>query len=124
MTKKEILDKLGTIRQSTIKSYQNCGINFRLRYIEGLKPSYRHPAALHGSSLHLLLFWLPGNWNMDIAKMYRKAFNHYEFGDEDTIFNINGNIGGKNGTRGTHIGADATLAEFKTLNGCSTVDKY
>jgi poly(3-hydroxybutyrate) depolymerase len=48
----------------------------------------------------------------------------YEFGDEDTIFNINGNIGGKNGTRGTHIGADATLAEFKTLNGCSTVDKY
>jgi RecB family exonuclease len=85
MTKKEILDKLGTIRQSTIKSYQNCGINWRLRYIEGVKPSYRHPAALHGSSLHLVLFWLSGNWDMDIARMYRKAFNHYEFGDEENV---------------------------------------
>ncbi len=87
MTKAEILDKLGTIHQSTIKSYQNCNINFRFRYIEGLKPSYRHPAALHGSSLHLLLYWLhSGSWNMDISKMYRKAFNHYEFaGDEEHI---------------------------------------
>ena len=49
--KKEILSQI-ELRQSTIKDYLSCPLMFKFKHLEGIKPSYRHPAALHGSTLH------------------------------------------------------------------------
>ena len=57
---------------------------FRYRHLEGVEPSHRHPAALHGSALHLVLYWLHmESWHLDISEMYRKAYNHYEFASKE-----------------------------------------
>jgi len=84
VTKQEILETLGPIRQSTIKTWLNCPLMMKYRYLDDLEPSFRHPAALHGSSLHLVLYWLhTESWHLDTSEMYRKAYNHYEFASEE-----------------------------------------
>ncbi len=79
MRKNEIVKTI-ELRQSTIKDYLLCPLMFKYRHIEKLKPSFRNPAALHGSSLHKLLEWLHTvNWDLDVSKFYKEVFSYFEF---------------------------------------------
>ena len=78
MRKNEIAKTI-ELRQSTIKDFLLCPLMFKYRHIEKLKPSYRNPAALHGSTLHKLIEWIHTvNWNLDVSKFYREVFSHFE----------------------------------------------
>lgn len=79
MKKAEILDKI-ELRQSTVKDFLMCPLMFKYRHIDKLKPSSRHPAALHGSALHAVIYMMHmEGWYLDFEKMYEKSFHHYEF---------------------------------------------
>lgn len=67
------------LRQSTIKDYLNCPLMFRYRHIEKVPPNWRNPAALHGSTLHKLIFLIhDSKWNMNVRHYYREVFEYYE----------------------------------------------
>ena len=79
MTKKEILKTI-ELRQSTIQDYLNCPLMFRFKHIEKLEPALRHPAALHGSTLHKLIYMIHlDKWNMNVVHYYRDVFEYFEF---------------------------------------------
>jgi RecB family exonuclease len=79
MTKAEILDKI-ELRQSTVKDFLMCPLMFKYRHIDKIKPTTRHPAALHGSALHAVIYLMhQESWHVDFEKIYEKAFHHYEF---------------------------------------------
>ena len=79
MTKSEIAKSI-ELRQSTIKDYLLCPLMFKYRHIEKLKPSYRNPAALHGSTLHKLIEWIHTvNWNLEVSKFYKEVFSYFEY---------------------------------------------
>lgn len=53
---------------------------FKYRHIEKVRPSFRNPAALHGSTLHKLIEWIHTlNWNLNVAEFYREVFFYFEF---------------------------------------------
>ncbi|MCP4583791.1 MAG: PD-(D/E)XK nuclease family protein [candidate division Zixibacteria bacterium] len=82
MTKKEILQTI-QLRQSTLKDYLNCPMMFKFRHLDKLQPEYRHPAALHGSVIHKLLYMIHDDkWNLNVANYYGEIFERYEFGKE------------------------------------------
>ena len=79
MKKSEIVKSI-ELRQSTIKDYLLCPLMFKYRHIEKLKPSFRNPAALHGSTLHKLIEWIHTvNWNLDVSKFYNEVYSYFEF---------------------------------------------
>jgi hypothetical protein len=79
MKKSEIVKTI-ELRQSTIKDFLLCPLMFKYRHIEKLKPSYRNPAALHGSTLHKLIEWIHTvNWNLDVSKFYNEVFSYFEY---------------------------------------------
>lgn len=79
MRKHEILKQI-ELRQSTIKDYLSCPLMFRFRHLEKIPPAWRHPAALHGSTLHRLIYLIHRDkWNMDVRHHYREIFNYFEF---------------------------------------------
>jgi RecB family exonuclease len=79
MTKSEIANTI-ELRQSTIKDFLLCPMMFKYRHIEKLKPSFRNPAALHGSTLHKLIEWIHTiNWNLDVSKFYQEVFAYFEY---------------------------------------------
>ena len=72
--KAEILKRI-QLRQSTIKDWLSCPLMFRFRHVEGIKPTYRNVAALHGSALHGAIHQLHVNgFEADLKKLYRGAF--------------------------------------------------
>jgi len=78
MKKAEILDLI-ELRQSTVKDFLHCPLMFKYRHIDKLKPSSRHPAALHGSALHAVIYLMHmEGWQMDFDKMYLRSFHYYE----------------------------------------------
>ncbi|MCP3685013.1 MAG: PD-(D/E)XK nuclease family protein [bacterium] len=85
MTKSEILQSI-ELRQSTIKDYLNCPLMFRFKHIDKINPEHRHPAALHGSTLHKLIYMIhDGNWDMDVAEYYREIFEEFEFNEDSDV---------------------------------------
>jgi RecB family exonuclease len=79
MTKNEIAKTI-ELRQSTIKDYLLCPMMFKYRHIEKLKPSFRNPAALHGSTLHKLIEWIHMiNWELDVSKFYKEVISYFEY---------------------------------------------
>jgi len=79
MKKNEIAHVI-ELRQSTLKDFLLCPLMFKYRHIEKLKPSFRNPAALHGSTLHKLLEMIHnGNFNLDVSKFYKEVFSYFEF---------------------------------------------
>ena len=86
MKKKEILSKI-QLRQSTIKDYLSCPLMFKFKHLEGIKPSYRHPAALHGSTIHKIIYLFhEEGWDLDIEKEYREIFDCYSRESDVPIF--------------------------------------
>ena len=72
--KAEILQRI-QLRQSTIKDWLSCPLMFRFRHVEGIKPTYRNVAALHGSALHGAIHQLHVNgFETDLKKLYRETF--------------------------------------------------
>ena len=87
MTKNEILQSI-QLRQSTIKDYLNCPLMFRFRHLDKMSPEFRNAAALHGSTLHKLLYMIHlDKWNLDVTRYYRDIFEYYELenGNESLI---------------------------------------
>jgi len=86
MTRQEIREQI-RLSQTVLKDYLLCPKLFEYRHLERLEPKTRSAKALNGSAIHLLMYWLHhGEWDMDVANMYMKAFGHYEFaGDESHI---------------------------------------
>ncbi|MCP3684253.1 MAG: PD-(D/E)XK nuclease family protein [bacterium] len=85
MTKSEILQSI-ELRQSTIKDYLNCPLMFRFRHIDKISPEHRHPAALHGSTLHKLIYMIhDSNWDMDVAEHYHEIFEGFEFDENSDV---------------------------------------
>ena len=79
MRKSEIAKAI-ELRQSTIKDFLLCPLMFKYRHIDKLKPSFRNPAALHGSTLHKLIEWIHTlNWNLNVAEFYREVYAYFEF---------------------------------------------
>ena len=73
--KAEVLSRI-QLRQSTIKDWLNCQLLFRFRHIEGLKPSYRGIAAIHGSALHLAIHRLhQSGFYQNLAHVYERALS-------------------------------------------------
>ena len=82
--KKNEIAKTIELRQSTIKNYLLCPLMFKYQHIDKLEPSFRNPAALHGSTLHKLIEWMHTvNWNLDISQFYREVFSYFEFEKSD-----------------------------------------
>ncbi len=85
MTKSEILKSI-ELRQSTIKDYLNCPLMFRFRHIDKIKPEHRHPAALHGSTLHKLIYMIhESKWDLKVVEHYREIFEEFEFNENSDI---------------------------------------
>ena len=87
MTKNEILQSI-QLRQSTIKDYLNCPLMFRFKHLDKMPPEFRNPGALHGSTLHKLLYLIHlDKWNLDVTRYYRDVFEFFEFenGNETLI---------------------------------------
>jgi len=83
MTKQEILDTI-QLRQSTLKTWQNCALMYKFRFIDKLEPAFRYPGTVHGSALHLVLSWLhEGQWHGDLRALYTKALNYYLYASEE-----------------------------------------
>jgi RecB family exonuclease len=81
MTKSEILESI-QLRQSTVKDFINCSLMFRFRHLDKIPPEYRNPAALHGSTLHKLIYLIhQDKWNLDVKRYYREIFEEFEFGN-------------------------------------------
>ncbi len=81
MRKAEVLNRI-ELRQSTLKDYLHCPLMFRFRHIQKLDPVFRHPAALHGSTLHRLIWLLHReDWELDVTTRYVHIFEHLESGD-------------------------------------------
>lgn len=79
MKRKDILDQI-QLRQSSIKDYLACPMMFRLKHLEGVKPSFRRPAALHGTVLHRLIYLIhDSKWNLKVEHYYRDLFEELEF---------------------------------------------
>jgi RecB family exonuclease len=79
MTKGEILQSI-QLRQSTIKDFLACPLMFRFRHIEKLPPESRNTGALHGSTIHKLLYLIhEDKWNLDAKLYYRDIFEEFEF---------------------------------------------
>jgi len=84
MTKDKILDTV-QLRQSTLKDYLNCPLLFKFKHIEKLKPSYRNPAAIHGTVLHELVYLLHNHdWRLDIRDAYANHFEFHEFESDES----------------------------------------
>ena len=84
--KKEILSQI-ELRQSTIKDYLSCPLMFKMKHLEGIKPSYRHPAAIHGSTLHEAIhLFHSDDWYLDIELEYRAIFDYYSNESDVPIF--------------------------------------
>ena len=84
MKKNEILNQI-KLRQSTIKDYLFCPLLFRFRHLEKHEPSFRHPAALHGTVLHKIIEALHENgWNLNIEYMYHELFEKLEFQSDES----------------------------------------
>jgi RecB family exonuclease len=82
MTKKEILQSI-KLRQSTIRDYLNCPLLFQFKHLNGIPPEFRNPAALHGSTLHRLLYMIHNDqWDLDVSEHYRDIFLEYEIGED------------------------------------------
>ena len=72
--KAEILQRI-QLRQSTIKDWLSCPLMFRFRHVEGIKPTYRNVAALHGSALHGAIHQLHSQgFETNLKKLYRETF--------------------------------------------------
>ena len=87
MRKQEILQAI-QLRQSTLKDYLNCPLMFRFRHLDKVPPESRNPAALHGSTIHQLLYMIhEDKWNMKVSRYYRDAFKTFEiaYGTESNI---------------------------------------
>ncbi len=85
MIKSEILQSI-QLRQSTIKDYINCPLMFRFRHIDKISPEHRHPAALHGSTLHKLIYMIhDSKWSIDVADHYRGIFEEFEFKEDSNV---------------------------------------
>jgi CRISPR/Cas system-associated exonuclease Cas4 (RecB family) len=85
MTKNEILQTI-QLRQSTIKDFLACPLMFRFRHLDKVPPEFRNPAALHGSTLHKLLYLIHlDKWNLDVTRYYRDIFEEFENGVEHKI---------------------------------------
>ena len=83
MTRSEIRQRI-ELRQSSIRDFMLCPKLFEFRHLEGIEPKTRSAKALNGSALHLLMLWLHnGEWDMDVANMYPKAFAHYEYSSDE-----------------------------------------
>ena len=83
-TKKEILETI-ELRQSTLKTWLNCPLMYKARFIDKIPPSHRYPGTVHGSALHLVLSWLhEGQWKGDLRVLYTRALNYqlYASGEE------------------------------------------
>ena len=84
MTKAEILETI-ELRQSTLKTWLSCPLMYKYRHIDKLEPSFRYPATIHGSALHLVLKWLhEGEWLGDLRELYTKALNHYLYASRES----------------------------------------
>lgn len=78
MKKREILQTI-QLRQSTIKDYLNCPLMFRFKHLDRIPAEFRNPAALHGSTLHKLLYLIhESKWNMQVSNYYRPIFEEFE----------------------------------------------
>jgi RecB family exonuclease len=87
MTKNEILQSI-QLRQSTIKDYLNCPLMFRFKHLDKISPEYRNTGALHGSTLHKLLYIIHlDKWNLDVTRYYRDIFEFFEIenGNESLV---------------------------------------
>ena len=81
MTKNEILQII-QLRQSTIKDFLNCPLMFSFRHLDKIPPEYRNSAALHGSTLHKLIYLIhEDKWHLDVKRYYREIFEEYELGN-------------------------------------------
>lgn len=86
LKKSQILNKI-ELRQSSIHDYLNCPLMFRFKHLEELTQYSRHPAAIHGSTMHRLLYLIhESKWNMKVEHYYREIFEKIEFkGNESLI---------------------------------------
>jgi RecB family exonuclease len=83
MTKQEILETI-ELRQSTLKTWLNCPLMYKARFIDKIEPSHRYPGTIHGSALHLVLKQLhEGEWKGDMRALYTKALNHYLYASDE-----------------------------------------
>ena len=82
-TKKEILETI-ELRQSTLKTWLNCPLMYKARFIDKIPPSHRYPGTVHGSALHLVLSWLhEGQWKGDLRVLYTRALNYQLYASEE-----------------------------------------
>lgn len=78
ITKRDILSRI-KLRQSTINDYLSCPLLFKYRHLDGIRPAWRSPNALHGSPLHKMVFLMHRDkWNMRPHMYYRDIFADYE----------------------------------------------
>lgn len=68
------------LRQSVINDYLNCPLLFHFKHVQGIRPRWRHPSALHGTTLHMLLYLIHQvGWIKDLRAHYLSNFNFLEF---------------------------------------------
>jgi hypothetical protein len=73
LRKHEILRRI-QLRQSTIKDWLTCPLMFHFRHVEKREPAFIHPAAVHGSALHLAIHeWHKGTYLGPPEQIYASA---------------------------------------------------
>ena len=74
------------LRQSSLKTYLFCPRSYQLRFLEDTPPQFRNSKALFGSAIHELIRQMhAGDWEMDIAEVYRQVFKELEHDEEGEI---------------------------------------